>query len=202
MAEERKSDYLGDRFGDWEVTEKAPAQGDRIRRWVVTNAEGVQMTVAQTGLKDLALAKTLKDRAAEHDAAKPLSRQISESVLLANALHREAVASVALDNDPECGTYSLDDLNPFADMTPDVVETEDVIVQSDNPFELSFEEVVGDIEIEGSDEFVATWVAPREETEPETSQQPIGIHVTAAMDFVVKAKVQLNSALKALEDLL
>lgn len=134
MADEtRKSDYLGDVFGDWEVTARAEGTGDRKRRWEVTNVTtGVTMSVLQTGLKDLALAKNLADRAAAADAARteigtPLTPEQAEEALLvrldgqiANTLLlAEARASVALDHDPECGTYSLETLvaanHPFND---------------------------------------------------------------------------------------
>lgn len=45
------------------------------------------------------------------------SAEITASVLASNAMMREAVASVALDNDPEVGTYSLDELIAGSDWT-------------------------------------------------------------------------------------
>lgn len=223
MGEERKSSFLGDVFGEWTVIAKVEPRGDRVRRWMVQNEEGVQMESTQTDLKSLALAKKLKDKAAEKDATKPLSAQIAASVIAANAEFKA-------------------NENPFADMTPEVVQTEDVIVESENPFGLSFEEVVGDIEIEGADEFVEAWVKVangvaaeptdelRDATGPDVTvefngltiepdlpnglvivgegvkPEPVVVTATpaliAAMDFVTKAKVQLNYALKALENLL
>lgn len=64
--ETRKTDFLGETFGMWVVTARGEGGGDRKRRWVVRNTEsGVEMTVLQTDLKDLALAKTLADKNAE-----------------------------------------------------------------------------------------------------------------------------------------
>lgn len=233
---ERKQPEVGEVYGEWTITAKAEPQGDRIRRWTLQNEQGAEMTVAQTSLKDLALAKNLKDRAQTRDAeakgaTKPLSAlsaQIAASVIAANAEFKA-------------------NENPFADMTPEVVETEDVIVESDNPFEISFIRAtlldpVDTGDIEGANEFVATWVAPRT-TECEDAADvvlagpgelplPAGIVLTGsgaittsgpgldvaspwspapvatkhelqtAMDFVTKAKVQLNYAIQALEALL
>lgn len=141
MAETRKSEFVGDTFGDWTVVRKADTEGDRKRRWVVANAEGVEMTILQTGLNDLALAKRLANKAAATDAARipvlaqddsnvfenaftlteaeadlyqRLDKQIDEArreALISPLLLREAVASVALDGD----TQSFPE-NPFADL--------------------------------------------------------------------------------------
>lgn len=55
MAPERKSDYTGDRFGDWVVTARAKAAGDKKRRWHVTNTQNDEtMVVLQTDLQGLA----------------------------------------------------------------------------------------------------------------------------------------------------
>lgn len=203
--EARKSDFTGDVFGEWTVLRKADTLGDRIRRWIVGNAEGVEMTVQQTGLKDLALAKALEDNAAARDATKPLSRQIAESVLASNALHREAVASVALDNDPECGTYTFtaEQLNPFADMTPVVVETEDVEVETDNAF--ADDEPCVDCEEEPAiptpDVDDAVMVEIDSTVIDQTAETERAI-VQASLDAILKAKVALNSAAKLLEGFL
>lgn len=77
MAETRKTDFLGESFGAWVVTARGESAGDRKRRWVVRNAEsGVEMTVLQTDLKDLALAKTLAEKNAATDAARQVPGQM------------------------------------------------------------------------------------------------------------------------------
>lgn len=51
MAATRKSDFTGDKFGDWEVVERAEADNGK-RRWLVKNGDET-MVVLQTELKDL-----------------------------------------------------------------------------------------------------------------------------------------------------
>ncbi len=53
MAATRKSDFVGDRFGDFEVVERADAIEGK-RRWKVRDGEGNERTVYQTELKGLA----------------------------------------------------------------------------------------------------------------------------------------------------
>lgn len=205
---ERKQPEVGEVYGEWTITAKAEPQGDRIRRWTLQNEQGAEMTVAQTSLKDLALAKNLKDRAQTRDAeakgaTKPLSAQIAASVIAANAEFKA-------------------NENPFADMTPEVVETEDVIVESDNPFEISFiratlldpvdtgeteettecEDGYAGIVLTGSG--AITTSGPGLDVASPWSPAPVATkhELQTAMDFVTKAKVQLNYAIQALEALL
>lgn len=69
MGETRKSDFVGDVYGEWTVVRKGEPIGDRKRRWVVSNGQ-TEMEVLQTDLADLKLAKTLKDKAEATDAAR------------------------------------------------------------------------------------------------------------------------------------
>lgn len=154
---ERKTDYRGDTFGDWVVTDRAKAVDGR-RYWMLVNKTNDEMCAVAQSL--LAKGKVEPDLEHPYNAQRlpsagdegsqvpdnpfalkldgvgpgeckhgifindcpecsarmgtPLSRQISNNVLAANAVWAEAKASVALDRDPEIGTYTLDELNPFS----------------------------------------------------------------------------------------
>lgn len=149
MGESRKSDYTGDVFGDWVVIGRGDGEGDRKRRWVVKHQEtGVEMTVLQTGLTDLALAKRLAQRAAEADAARLSPEQAEEQLLarldqqigatlVGHLMLGEARASVALDHDPECQTYSLETIGSWRHPFNDEQTRADQELAAGDPFALS-----------------------------------------------------------------
>lgn len=267
MSETRKSDFLGDVFGDWTVIARAESGGDRKRRWTVENeTTGVKMDVLQTNLRDLALTKEIQtknagvdsDRAAraivaanhaetqgafgnvftlteaEADLYRRLDNSIEAAQLVTGGLIREAQASVALDNDPECGTYTFAaaELNPFDDSDcpecGDEAEfTQTLVAAMMDPINgesglggnlpspvASFpSDMLGEIARVEAELTTALQDATGDDTlsvvyatTPLLTENPWvnpgDQDLREAIDLILKAKVNLNSAIKNLEDLL
>lgn len=251
MSETRKSDYLGDVFGDWTVVEKVAPIGDRKRRWVVENSEGTRMEVLQTGLSDLKLAKRLADGAATADAARQnrtengrvltveeaeadlyarLDKQIAEAknpfaivlptdeelgALVRQALTplvREAIASVALDNDPDVQTLSftpeqLAD-NPFdvqlsASFVDDPNECTDCLEGNHPDLDGELSATTPEPEVVVIKDASGSIVVHEVIAPPLTGARHVDIEDIVAvpqdiLDDLIKAKVLINRALKAL----
>lgn len=186
MAETRKSDFTGEIYGDWTVIGRGESGGDRKRRWVVQHGvTGVEMTVLQTGLSDLALAKKLADKAAETDAARQdrtdsgmvLTPAEAETALLAR-LDKQIAEAVG---NPFTDPYALAE-QEIAAGDPFGLSPSTLAIMADRDRCRDCED--GGHPIEGAEEFVATWVAPRELQLPpavEVELQAAEADLTAAL---------------------
>lgn len=184
----RRTDYTGDRFGDWVVMSKAPAV-DSKRMWNVTNSQTDEVRiVAQTALKDLA---------SDQGDAVPNSNEITANVLAANGadnpfklsaaafepVFREAAVIATVSNGSQTDTYMSDGTVvigspcPFASIPGDIID------------EIWDEDLA---EIEGAEEFVADWVAPKDDVKGLVvlaMQQQDALRDT--LDQILKAAINL-----------
>lgn len=213
MAETRKQPQVGEIYGDWTIIAKVPGKGDRLRRWLVRNSEGTEMESLQTGLSDLALAKRLANQAAATDAARiPVLAQDDSNVFENAFTLTEAEVDLyrRLDNQIAEAQNPLDSLvlandffpeNPFADLGEGHCVDCDEGNHPDLPGPL--EHQIQQIEAQMSSRLPDGLTVQFDRTPLVPSVMPdYRAKLISAMDNIVKARIALNAADMAIQELL
>lgn len=135
----RRTDFLGDRFGDWVVTSKAKAMDGR-RMWQVTNSQTDETAVvAQVDLKKL-VDPDFVNTELETDVA--YSAEITRKVLIGNGEYNAFDYPGTDPDDPDDYPFAVEFIEPDvvatvtgADGQTDVYLSDGTIVIGGNPFE-------------------------------------------------------------------
>jgi hypothetical protein len=141
----RKTDYVGDRFGDWVVMSKAPAV-DGKRFWNVTNSQTDETAiVAQVNLKKLGDKKffpSTESFLSELETGVAHSAEITRKVLIGNGEYNAFDYPGTDPDDPDDYPFAVEFIEPDvvatvtgADGQTDVYLSDGTVVIGDNPFD-------------------------------------------------------------------